>query len=129
MKTVTRVKLQYYRDKAKDRAIALTQEVQDLIDEYDHKQKDKDKAEAWKFGERFVFEPFDWMDELEGVYKEVRLLDKVRNTMELFSDNNERCVYEFIKQVGPLKNLIENEAYTVLTKELIMKDVQHAMPD
>ena len=60
---------------------------------------------------------------------EIILLDKVRNAVKLFSDNDERCVYEFIKQVDPLKNLMENEAYTVLTEELLTKDVQRAMPD
>ena len=136
MKTVSREKLQYYRDVAKDRAIALTKEVQDLMDEYDHKQKDKIKAdEAWGVSERFILEQaYDWIDELEEVYKEVRLdeiimLDKIRKTMELFSDNDERCVYKFIKQIDPFKNLMKNEAYTVLTKELLTKDVQCAMPN
>ena len=60
---------------------------------------------------------------------EIIVLDKIWNTVELFSDNDERCMYEFIKQVDPLRNLMENEAYTVLTRELLTKDVQHAMPD
>ena len=35
MRTVTREKLQYFRDTAKDKAIDLIPEVQDLMDQYD----------------------------------------------------------------------------------------------
>ena len=61
--------------------------------------------------------------------KEVIILDNFRNNVELFSENDERCVYEFIKQVKPLKALMEIEAYTVLTKELLTKKVGRDMPD
>ena len=61
--------------------------------------------------------------------KEVVVLDKIQNTVELFSDKDERCVYEFIKQTDPLKTLLENEAYTVLTEELLTREVRRAMPD
>ena len=55
MKTVTREKLQYYRDVAKDKAISLTTEVQDLMDKYDRRQEDKVKAAAaWRFHHRGV---------------------------------------------------------------------------
>ena len=68
------------------------------------------------------------------MYQEVRLkevitLDKVRNTVELFSEKDDRCVYEFIKQVNPLRTLMETEAYTVLTEELLTREVRQAMPD
>ena len=44
--------------------------------------------------------------------KEIIILDNVWNNVELFSENDDRCVYEFIKQVDPLKALMETEAYT-----------------
>ena len=65
----------------------------------------------------------------EARLQEVIILDKVRSSVELFSENDERCVYEFIKQVNPLRTLMETEAYTVLTEELISKEVHRAMPD
>ena len=135
MRTVTREKLQYYRDTAKDKAIALIPEVQDLMNQYNCRQVDEVKAAlAWRFGERFIIEAYEWFDELEEVYQEVQLkeviiLDKVRNTVELFSEKDERCVYQFIKQVNPLKALMETEAYTVLTEEPLTREVQWAMPD
>ena len=54
--------------------------------------------------------------------KEIIILDNVRNNVELFSENDDRCIYEFIKQVDPLKALMETEPYTVLTDELLTKE-------
>ena len=135
MKTVTREKLQYYRDVAKDKATALIPEVQALMNQYDYREKDDVKATlAWRFGKRFINEAYEWFDELEEVYQEVRLqevivLEKVRNSVELFSENDKRCVYEFIKQLDPLKGLMETEVYTVLTEELLTKEVRRVMPE
>ena len=115
MRTVTREKLQYYRDTAKDKAIALIPEVQDLMNQYYCRQVDEVKAAlAWRFDERFIIEAYKWFDELEEVYQEVRLkeviiLDKVWNTVELFSEKDESCVYKFIMQVNPLRTLMETE--------------------
>ena len=60
--------------------------------------------------------------------KEVIILYKVRSTVKLFSEKDKRCVYEFIKQVNRLKALMETEAYTVLTQELLSREVRQAMP-
>ena len=130
MKTVTREKLQYYRDTVKDKAIALIPEVQDLMNQFDYREKDEVKAAlAWGFGEGFIKEAYEWFDKLEEVYQEVRLkeviiVDKAWSSVELFSENDERCVYKFIKQVDPLRTLMETEAYTVLTEELLTKEVK-----
>ena len=134
MKNVTREKLQYYRDVAVDKDTALIPQVQTLMNQYDYREKDEAKAAlAWRFGESFINEAYEWFDKLEEVYNEVRLkeviiLDNVRNNVELFSENDDRCVYEFIKQVDPLNALMETEAYTVLTKELLTKNVHREMP-
>ena len=127
MKTVTREKL--------DKATALIPQVQTLMNQYDYWEKDEAKAAlAWRFGERFINEAYEWFNELEEVYQEVRLqediiLEKVRSSVELFSESDERFFYEFIKQVNPLRTLMEKEAYTVLTEELLTKEVRRAMPD
>ena len=73
MKTVTKEKLQYYRDEVVDKATALIPQVQDLMDQYDYREKDEVKAaRAWRFGERFIKEAYKWFDEVEEVYNEVR---------------------------------------------------------
>ena len=116
MKTVTREKLKYYCDEVVDKATALIPQVQALMDQYDYREKDDVKARrAWKFGERFINEAYEWFDEVEDLYNEVRIkeiiiLDQVRNKVEMFSENDERCVYEFIKQVDPLHALMKTEA-------------------
>ena len=33
--------------------------------------------------------------------KEIIILNQIRNNMEMFSETDDRCVYEFIKQVDP----------------------------
>ena len=49
-------------------------QVQALMDEYDLRETDAAKAkEAWRFGEGFIKEAYDWFDEVEEVYHEVRL--------------------------------------------------------
>ena len=48
--------------------------------------------------------------------------------MELFSEEDDRCAYEFIKQVEPLHGLMETEAYTVLTEELLTNTVRRKIP-
>ena len=68
-----------------------------------------------------------------GRYHEVRLkeiviLDRIRNNIEMFSENDDRCAYEFIKQVEPLHALMESEAYTVLTQELLTNEVRRKIP-
>ena len=63
-RTVSREKLQYYRDVAVDKATALILEVQTLMNQYDYREKDKAKAAlAWRLGERFVEEAYKWFDE------------------------------------------------------------------
>ena len=124
-KTVSREKLQHYRDVLVDKARDLLPQVQALMDEYDRRETNKTRAkEAWRFGEKFIKEAYEWFEEVEEVYHEVRLkeiviLDRIRNNVELFSEDDERCAYEFIKQVEPLQGLMETEAYTVLTERTI----------
>ena len=60
--------------------------------------------------------------------QEIIILDQIRNNVELFSENDDRCVYEFIKQVEPLHALMETEAYTVLTQELLTTSVRRKIP-
>ena len=104
------------------------------MDEYDLRETDAVKAkEAWRFGEKFIEEAYEWFDEVEEVYHEVRLkeiifLDRIRSNVEPFSENDDRCVYEFIKQVEPLHALMEAEAYTVLTQELLTNHVRRKIP-
>ena len=131
MRTVTREKLQYYRDVVVDKATALIPQVQALMEQHDYWEKDEAKAAlAWRFGERFINEAYEWFDEVEEVYNEVRtkeiiILDQIRNNVEMFSENDERCVYEFIKQVHAL---MKTEAYTVLTEELLTKNMSREIP-
>ena len=133
-KTVSREKLQHYRDFLVDKARDLLPQVQALMDEYDRRETNKKKAdEAWRFGEKFIKEAYEWFDEVEEVYREVRLkeiiiLDRIRNNVELFSEEDDRCAYEFIKQVEPLHGLMETEAYTVLTEELLTNAVRRKIP-
>ena len=57
-----------------DKATALIPEVQTLMNQYDYWEKDEAKAAlAWRFGERFINEAYEWFDELEEVYNEVQL--------------------------------------------------------
>ena len=51
-----------------------------------------------------------------------------RNNVELFSEEDDRCAFEFIKQVEPLHGLMEAEAYTVLTEELLTNTVRRKIP-
>ena len=60
--------------------------------------------------------------------KEIIILDRIRNNVELFSEEDDRCAYEFIKQVEPLHGLMETEAYTVLTEELLTNAVRRKIP-
>ena len=46
----------------------------------------------------------------------------------MLSETDDRCVYEFIKQVDPLHALMKTEAYTVLTQELLTKSVRKEIP-
>ena len=133
-KTVSRERLQHYRDVLVDKARDLLPQVRALMDEYDQKETNRPKAnEAWRFGEKFIKEAYEWFDEVEEVYHEVRLkeiiiLDQIRNNVEMFAENDERCIYEFIKQVDPLNALMKTEAYTVLTQELLTKSVRRKIP-
>ena len=121
--------MQYYRDVLVDKARALIPQVQALMDQYNYREKDKVKAErAWRFGEGFIKEAYEWFDEVEEVYNEVRpkeiiILDQIQN-----NETDDRCVYEFIKQVDPLHALMKTEAYTVLTQELLTKTVRREIP-
>ena len=133
-KTVSREMLQHYRDVLVDKARDLLPQVQDLMDEYDRRETNRKRAgDAWWFGEKFIKEAYRWFEEVEEVYHEVRLkeiviLDRIRNNVELFSEDDERCAYEFIKQVEPLQGLMETEAYTVLTEELLTNTVRRKIP-
>ena len=64
--TLSREKLQYQRDVLVDKARELLPQVQALMDEYDQKETNRPKAkEAWRFGEGFIEEAYDWFDEVE----------------------------------------------------------------
>ena len=88
--TLSREKLQYQRDVLVDKARDLLPQVQALMDEYDQKETNRPKAnEAWRFGDGFIEEAYNWFDEVEEAYREVRLkeiiiLDRIRNNVELF---------------------------------------------
>ena len=65
-KTVSRERLQYYRDVLVDNARDLLPQVQALMDEYDLRETDKVEAkEAWRFGERFIEEAYEWFKEVK----------------------------------------------------------------
>ena len=93
-KTFSREKLQHHRDVLVDKARELLPQVQALMDEYDQKETNRHKAnDAWRFGEKYIKEAYEWFDEVEEVYREVRLkeiiiLDRIRNNVELFSEED-----------------------------------------
>ena len=64
-KTLPREKLQHHRDVLVDKARELLPQVQALMDEYDQKETNRPKAnEAWRFGEKFIKEAYEWFDEV-----------------------------------------------------------------
>ena len=90
-RTVTREKLQYYRDVLVDKARDLLPQVQALMDQYDLRETDAVKAkEAWRFGEKFIEEAYEWFNEVEEVYRGTTLSCSPRTTTGVFMNSSSR---------------------------------------
>ena len=79
-----------------------------------------------------TIEAREWMEEMEDAYskmrvKEIVIIDKARR-LKPFTEDDHRCIYEFIKEIRPLDNLFEEDAVGILTEELLSPQLQQSLP-
>ena len=134
MKNATMEELRQYKKTTKDLVVIMIRELEDMMDNYAEEELDQDEANSiCRMGGGVIREAYEWFDELDQAYsvmrvREIQILDGIRTAVDPFTGTDTRCIYEFLKQITPLLDLVEKDAVEVFTQELLSRQLQCVVP-
>ena len=92
-----------------------------------------DEREIKKLSDNAISDVTDWLEELEQAWdiirtRDILLMEEIRRKVELFQEEDNRCIFEFLQQIAPLDGLPHRMAVEMLTEELLAPEIQRGLP-
>ena len=128
-KAATPEQLQLQKKVTRTQITSIIKELEEIMLVYNAEETDREEADkVCEFGDGVILETYEWIDSMEEAYskmrvKEILIIDSIQKVKPL-TEGDSRCIYEFIKEVTPLENLLEKEAVEILTEELLSLQLQ-----
>ena len=134
MKYAASDELRHHKKVTKGLVVSMIKDLEEAVNAYADEEYDPVEMEKVSvLGEGALQDARKWLEDLDSAFRTIRsreilVLDGIRRNVDSFTENDTRCVYEFLKQIASLEGLAQREAAAVLVEELLSPELQQGLP-